>query len=115
MEDVTLIPVIHNSIIFTFNNLSQAIEVEPVRCPYEIFSMKDANNVCVTEITHFAEGKRCTEYTQSQDLKNSCKNPIVTQWRFSKAYDIPERELPNSSVICEGRENCEITTVYQVT
>ncbi|XP_026325669.1 uncharacterized protein LOC113234543 [Hyposmocoma kahamanoa] len=90
-----------------------ALEVEPVQCPYEIFSMKNANNVCVTDVKHFAKGKQCTKYTRLKTLKNNCNNPIITKWRFTKTYDILERNLPESSAICQGREKCEVTTIYQ--
>lgn len=93
----------------------QVIEEKPPKCPYEILSLKTEQEVCVVNYTqYFKQFDSCPSIMSLRDLRISCGNPVETKWRIKITYnkDVTER---NMAVICQGRENCEVSTLYWVT
>ncbi|XP_023938438.2 uncharacterized protein LOC112046152, partial [Bicyclus anynana] len=55
--------------------------------------------------------RACPTVINRLDLKSACDNPIKTRWRITTNYAVSERTV---NVICQGQENCEITTIYTI-
>ncbi|CAH2083413.1 unnamed protein product [Euphydryas editha] len=91
---------------------SSVIEEKPPKCPYEILSLKTEQESCVVNYTqYFKQFNSCPSSISLRDLQISCGNPVETKWQILKTYkkNFTER---NTAVICQGRENCDILTLY---
>lgn len=88
----------------------QVIDEKPP-CPYEIYSVIKPKILCVVNITEFHKPfKPCPQVISLEKLLETCNNPIVTKWRIIRNYSSKE----NTIGICQGRDSCEITTLYLV-
>nr|XP_026490672.1 uncharacterized protein LOC113396828 [Vanessa tameamea] len=88
------------------------IEEKPPRCPYEILSLKTDRELCIVNNAQFYKPfDVCPSVITMRDLRISCGDFIETIWRITKTYNVPER---STTVICQGRENCEISTLYSI-
>ncbi|KAJ0169682.1 hypothetical protein K1T71_014867 [Dendrolimus kikuchii] len=91
------------------------IEESPL-CPYEIFSLIDEDSYCTVNYMKNVNltNRSCLLIVKHATLAESCDNPIETKWRVTRLYAKGKRSkryFPN--VICNGRENCEFSTVYK--
>ncbi|XP_050360298.1 uncharacterized protein LOC126780080 [Nymphalis io] len=86
------------------------IEEKPLRCPYEILTLRTEQELCVVNNTQYYKPfDVCPSVITLRDLRISCGESIETIWRITKTYNVPER---STAVICQGRESCEISTLY---
>ncbi|XP_045783398.1 uncharacterized protein LOC123879637 isoform X2 [Maniola jurtina] len=90
------------------------IEEKPPPCPYEIFSVKTDWEICAVKYNQYPDpNSSCPSVINRLDLKAACDNPIKTRWRIARKFDeVSERNTID--VICQGRENCEISTLYTI-
>ncbi|KAL0858478.1 hypothetical protein ABMA27_012347 [Loxostege sticticalis] len=90
------------------------IEEDQIKCPYEIYSMVNKNQICVANYSQMEKiHEKCPSVASLTDLVISCGNPIKTMYRVTKtlSHFISER---NQTDICGGREYCGISTFYRI-
>ncbi|XP_046976230.1 uncharacterized protein LOC124542307 [Vanessa cardui] len=88
------------------------IEEKPPKCSYEILSLKTNWELCiVNNAQYYNPFDVCPSVITVRDLRISCGDFIETVWRITKTYNVPER---STTVICQGRENCEVSTLYSI-
>ncbi|XP_022126458.2 uncharacterized protein LOC111001064 [Pieris rapae] len=80
-------------------------------CPYEIYSLIQPKTLCVINITQYYKPfESCPQIISLDKLMETCSNPLETKWRILRNYSGSE----NSIKICQGRDTCEITTLYSI-
>ncbi|XP_047522277.1 uncharacterized protein LOC125061106 [Pieris napi] len=80
-------------------------------CPYEIYSLIQPKILCVINITQYYKPfEHCPQIISLDKLMETCSNPMETKWRILRNYSGSE----NSIKICQGRDNCEMTTLYSI-
>ncbi|XP_030030759.2 uncharacterized protein LOC115447705 [Manduca sexta] len=80
-------------------------------CPYEIFSIKEENEICAKYYTQYTTTDDCPSIIKFENLSVSCDNPIETKWQITRDY----RNIKYfPAFICNGKEYCEMTTIYTI-
>ncbi|CAK1592289.1 unnamed protein product [Parnassius mnemosyne] len=90
------------------------IEEKPPPCPYEILSMTNDNQICTVYYTQYNNlSGLCPTLVNLNDLSETCRNPIETEWKITRKYNDNDAET-TLAVICGGRKSCHIFTSYMV-
>nr|XP_021199769.2 uncharacterized protein LOC110383321 [Helicoverpa armigera] len=89
------------------------IEERPPPCPYEFYSVVSDTDLCGVNYTQYSNiDSACPSVIKFSELTATCDNPIETYYKFSKMYGVTDS---NENIICNGKDYCEISTIYEIT